>query len=964
MKKTSLIIVTLLFSFVVSAQVVDNNQIKIYIASFKTDAKGPYKDIRWFCNDGTTRPPKERCPEPGVQRARYKDLVASLGQTNHLYLGQILATTDAVEFWDEPNFHSRIKQYQLENYLRRIDDGWILRKAQYYRGAFQAEDEANWGVEFFQWLLADNNQLTEHFYLIREAAKDIPHQGDDNKTMLIRSLSKEISDSDPAFVNIRVKIHGQPESVDIQSVKKFKEKNKSRLSDIQLKKMDELLALMDEFYQPANMESIKKYLKRIPNESEVGKALLTLTNKYSSLSGQNRVVELSGLLWMTRDQITTIPTSTGRLALLDISLKLEELLFVEIKSWPHENLNDLLSETYYLALAAAGSGYLEKWEWEKVAPDLLPPSTTSISFKSLFGRMEISRRVLEWSVGMTRGVYKDVVDQYAGFEPLVYGFYDDRVRSSCLLYLGDCVSQLGEFIAKTSNLSNHVMEIPGQSHFRGINPGYALGELVVVNETKEDMEISGDKIYIFNHPPADLKPVAGIATVTEGNMVSHVQLLARNLGIPNAVLSAENLEQLKKYNGQQVFYAVSNKGTVLMKPAGKMTAEEQKLFETKKRNELKITVPVGRINLKQTKTVNLREVHAEHSGIFCGPKAANLGQLKLMFPDQVVEGFVIPFGIFKEHMNQQMPGKTISYWEFVLSIFDQAEQMRAQGKTETDIEIFTLGQLEILRNEIKSMPLLPAFVADLQKSFVDIFGKKIGEVPVFLRSDTNMEDLKDFTGAGLNLTLFNVVDKDKILNGIKDVWASPYAERSYKWRQRYLQNPESVYPSILVIPSVDVDCSGVLITKGILNEKDDDLTIAFSRGAGGAVDGQAAESYLLTSSGENILVSPVREAFANTLPVTGGTGKKGSSFQQPILSKNNLLQIREFSDQVKRNMLSYPQTKSTGPFDIELGFKDDKLWLFQIRPFVENKNALRSEYLKSITPDIPENNQIKLTTLL
>ncbi len=164
-------------------------------------------------------------------------------------------------------------------------------------------------------------------------------------------------------------------------------------------------------------------------------------------------------------------------------------------------------------------------------------------------------------------VYKNVIELYSGFEPLVYGFNDDQIRSSSLLYLGNCVSELGEFISKEADLSNKVMDIPGQSHIRGINPGYAMGELVVINEITEKTNISGDKIYVFNNPPADLKPVAGIATVTEGNMVSHVQLLARNLGIPNAVISADNLEQLKKYNGKKVFYAVSNKGTVIMKLA-------------------------------------------------------------------------------------------------------------------------------------------------------------------------------------------------------------------------------------------------------------------------------------------------------------------------------------------------------------------------------------------------------------
>ena len=46
----------------------------------------------------------------------------------------------------------------------------------------------------------------------------------------------------------------------------------------------------------------------------------------------------------------------------------------------------------------------------------------------------------------------------------------------------------------------------------------------------------------------------------------------------------------------------------------------------------------------------------------------------------------------------------------------------------------------------------------------------------------------------------------------------------------------------------------------------------------------------------------------------------------------------------------HPGIETEGPFDIELGFKDNKLWLFQVRPFVENKNAAASQYLNSLNP--------------
>ncbi|MCB2208848.1 MAG: phosphoenolpyruvate synthase [Bacteroidetes bacterium] len=964
MIKIALLIICLLAPAMIMAQKVDNNQVKSMIGQYKNDAKGPYKDIRWFCKDGTTRPPQERCPEPGVQRARYKDEVVALAKSNQVHLGQILATTEFLAFWDELNYQSRLKQYQLQNYLFRSDDGWILRKAQYYRGAFQAEDEEAWGQEFFNWLLISDSKINQNFYLVREAAKDIPHQGDDSKTQLIRSLSKEISDSVPSFLNLRIKIHGQPEPVDIISVKKYTESNKTSLSSGQLKKLDELINHMEIVYQPANLNTLNKYLKNIPKDNKPGISIQVLIEKYNTYSADQKIIELSRVIWNIRENITSVKKSQGRLALLDISIKLEEILFRDIIQWENKTLDDLFTKTYYLGMASAGCGYIEMWEWEKIKSGLEPPASAAILLDDLNQRLEISRRLVEWSAGTSRGVYKEVIELYAGFEPLVYGFNDDRIRSSLLLYLGNCVSELGEFIAKEADLSNKVMDIQGQSHIRGINPGYAMGELVVINEVTEETKIFGDKIYVFNYPPADLKPVAGIATVTEGNMVSHVQLLARNLGIPNAVVSANNLEELKKHNGKTIFYAVSNKGTVIMKPAEHMTIEEKKLFETKQRSEEKIMVPVNPIDLTQTGILNLRDVHASHSGIQCGPKAANLGQLKLMFPEHVVEGLVIPFGIFKQHMDQTIPGKNLSYWEYLSTIFKQAAEMQQQGSTEEEIDIYTLQELELLRKDIKNMKLLPGFVSKLGQSFVSVLGKPMGEIPVFLRSDTNMEDLKDFTGAGLNLTIFNVAEKEKIFQGIKDVWASPYTERSYKWRQQYLLNPENVYPSILIIPSVDVDYSGVLITNGILSNNNNDLTIAFSRGAGGAVEGQSAESYLLQSDGENILLSPSREPNYNTLPAKGGLEKKYATFENPILSLANLDQIREFSKQINKKMASSANTKSTGPHDIELGFKDDKVWLFQIRPFVENKNANRSVYLMSITPELPVWKPIYLKTTL
>ena len=960
MKKYVAFLLFLLF-FVgigLQAQKIDQQEIKTKIAAFKSDPKGPYQQLMWFCPDGSRVPPKERCPEKGgVQRAVYKAWVDTLSARNHIYLGQILAATDFTQFLDRPNNFSRMKQYQLEQYLKAVDNGWVQQKAIYYRGAFQDEDENSWGQRFLHWMLQDTALISSRYLMIKQVVGAIPHQNDNSNVQKVRALSKEIADSVPAFMNLRIKIHGQPDASDLKSVKDFKQRYGTALPLGVKPKLDLLIDELNVMHKPADWSELSAYAKQIGLKSPAGSLI---QNAIAQLTGSGEAAEkvkiAAALLLDIRKSVNSAPAK-ARLAMIDCANKTESLLFGEIQRWQAPTLWQVLNKDYYLTMAAAGGGFVELWEWDRIQKSMLPPNSESISLASLENFMVQTRRIVEWGTAMVRANYGTEIQVFEAFEPLATGFADDIIRSSVLLYLGDNVGMLGKLFYSYSSLTNSVFNIPNQSQIRGLNPGFAKGQLVVA-DSPEGIEIDASKIYVFLYPPADLKPVAGIATVSEGNLVSHVQLLARNLGIPNAVVSQSNLDDLRKYSGKEVFYAVSNKGTVILKPSAEMTEEEKLLFEIKKRTEDKIRVPIERMDLKQQTVLNLRKVNARSSGVLCGPKAANLGQLKLMFPDQVVEGLVIPFGIFKQHMDQPMPGNSGTYWDFLSQTFKEASLMGKNGKSKTETDQYVLGRLESLRNAILEMPLLDSFVDDLKAQFQNILGKPMGSLPVFLRSDTNMEDLKDFTGAGLNLTLFNVLDEQKIMKGIKQVWASPYSERSFRWRQSYLLNPESVFPSILVIPSVNVDYSGVLITKGLVSGNTNDLTIAFSRGAGGAVDGQSAESYLLASGGSNVLLAPAREPSFNTLPLAGGTGKAYASFEQPILNSSNLSDIRTFAANLKQKMAE--SRGMQGPFDVELGFLQNKLWLFQVRPFVENRNANGNAYLESITPVIDGTKRVPL----
>ena len=113
-----------------------------------------------------------------------------------------------------------------------------------------------------------------------------------------------------------------------------------------------------------------------------------------------------------------------------------------------------------------------------------------------------------------------------------------------------------------------------------------------------------------------------------------------------------------------------------------------------------------------------------------------------------------------------------------------------------------------------------------------------------------------------------------------------------------------------------------------------------------------------------MLLSPAREPTYRSLPVSGGSQTNFTTFEKAILKGQNIYELRLLAQKVNTIFPKTPGVESKGPFDMELGFKDDKIWLFQIRPFVENKNALSSTYLESISPMIPPLRFVPLSTAL
>ncbi|MEL6802957.1 MAG: phosphoenolpyruvate synthase, partial [Bacteroidota bacterium] len=235
------------------------SEIAVLIDRLRQEDRGPYMGIRWFCADGSILHPRidGQCPTPdpdNKQHAKYLPEIVELGRKEHIFLGQILTGTSRTEFWDEANDHDRLKQYMLGNYLGRIDNGWIQERSQYYRGAYQIEDEREWGRDFLSWLMRNQNVINGDFYLLREAVKDIPHREESDIDQRIRDRSRILSDEFESFLELRIKIHGQPTLGDAAAVRRFMTNNETELRENGLyEQMDTLALDIESAYAPENV---------------------------------------------------------------------------------------------------------------------------------------------------------------------------------------------------------------------------------------------------------------------------------------------------------------------------------------------------------------------------------------------------------------------------------------------------------------------------------------------------------------------------------------------------------------------------------------------------------------------------------------------------------------------------------------------------------------------------------------
>lgn len=913
-------------------------QARKLLRDFKANPKGPYFQIRWYCNDGTVLPPAGTPCKPqhggGNQHAELSPAAKQLAGWN-IDVDTILTGLSFEEFFDAKRDHHRLKELVIAKYLEEVDQGWIYRRAVFYRGARQVEDEEKAGRRLLVQLLSDPAWVGRNYFLASQLVAAVPHGAAGHSTAKIRTAAKSVADQDRRFEALRAKIHSSPGLEDLKAVEKFAAEHE--VADPEKSLLANLINLLKEQETSQGLAAqLPPFQKRL-----AGSTLVPALNELAAAVQSKKQEEMfsagAALCFEIRKQVLSSSDGRRNLDLMDLAGAVLENGFRTGVSGSIENptrrrlVANLVDNFRY----AYGAGLLSLRELEALRNEAGSlEKTAEINAEKYHQSIAYLALSTEWCRATAAKDFGPVMRHYLSVEPAASGLVDHLVRGSVALALSNRVDVLVADANRAAGIRHSIFGETSSRGITGVNPGVAVGKLGIVNAGQEDSaSIDPQGIYVIPETVADLAAMAGILTLDSGNALSHTQLLAANLGIPNATVPSTLLPQLKQYAGRELFFAVTPRRVVVLQEKSKLSpAQSAVLAEKPASNRARMEIDIKRINLSDRHILELTDLSARDAGVRAGPKAANLAQLAHFFPENVAPGLVVPFGIYQEHIARVLDMSGITLEKQITDAYTQAERMRESGTPAAEINKFIYPKLAKFRQMIQTMAFLPQFEKELPTRMQAKFGPE-GSYGVFVRSDTNAEDLPQFTGAGLNLTVPNQVGYRQIEQSIRDVWASPFTERAYDWRSRVLKSSEHVYPSVVLLRTVRSDISGVIGTMNLETGDTNEITVNVNEGISAVVDGGVAESLLLKPNGEARLLAQARAPYRKVALAGGDLENQPASGNDHLLTPDEISQLRTMVAEVKAK---YPVAQNDSgqvlPWDIEFGFEGGKLRLFQIRP--------------------------------
>ena len=450
-------------------------------------------------------------------------------------------------------------------------------------------------------------------------------------------------------------------------------------------------------------------------------------------------------------------------------------------------------------------------------------------------------------------------------------------------------------------------DIAREQEYQALNVATGLGRIHVIKKLDEHVEIGFNEILVLDEVPIQLPPVAGVITSKPSTPLSHINLLAKGWGIPNAYIkNAQTL--LKQYDGWWVTFETRRDNYSIKR------ADIDQLREYQKRLAQRLDVVKPKFDLSETRLLGLGQQRARSSIAF-GGKSANLGELmSAHLPGiQVPNGFTVPFYYYDQFL------KANKFDDVIYALLNDQKFVHDPA--------FRRERLTELRQRIQQGTFDEKLRAQIvRRARLEFPGKGL-----FVRSSSNSEDLPNFSGAGLYTTVPNVRGDQQLIDAIKTVWASLWNFEAYEARERMAVDHSKIFMAVLIQEGINSESSGVMITTDPFNnENKGAIYISAKRGLGiKVVEGKKVAEQIIYQPRANAIQVLTRsdEDSLLTFDEKGGVKEIAITGERIVLTDDVVRRLVSAATAIKRVFGSRDQ-------DIEWAYMKGQIYIVQSRPFI------------------------------
>ena len=450
-------------------------------------------------------------------------------------------------------------------------------------------------------------------------------------------------------------------------------------------------------------------------------------------------------------------------------------------------------------------------------------------------------------------------------------------------------------------------DIAKEQAYQALNIAKGVGRIHIIPKLDDHVEIGFNEILVLDEVPVQLPPVAGIITSQPSTPLSHINLLAKGWGIPNAYVKNAK-ELLKQYDGWWVSFETLRENYTIKR------ADLNQLREYQRRQAERLDVMKPKFDLSERRLLSLAQQRSR-SSLAYGGKSANLGEvLNARLSGIVVpNGFTIPFYYYDEFIKRN------NLDDAIFGLLNDQKFVHDPA--------YRREQLVQLRQKIENAEFDPAL---RQQVLEKVAGEYAGK-GLFVRSSSNSEDLPNFSGAGLYTTVPNVRGDQQLIDAIRKVWASLWNFEAYEARERGNVDHSKIFMAVLLQEGINSESSGVMIsTDPFDNENKGAIYISAKRGLGiKVVEGQRiAEQIIfrprtnaiqvLTRSAEDSLLTFDEQGGVKEVPITG---------DRVVLTDEVIRRLVRAAMGIKRVFGERDQ-------DIEWAYMKGQIYIVQSRPFI------------------------------